>query len=257
MADTLNLIFKNSQPFQVVKNLDVSDSTALETFGQGVQDVFGLNEPGAITNDIITLDVVTSISYQYKATMTEYPIANGADITDHVRRVSDTFTITAIISDYPLIPGLLGSVVSSGVAISDRVADEEARSKRGFDSFINLINEPQPVILVTDLVPLDNLILLEFLPTSTLRTAGSLEFQLMFKKARFSEVETGVVEIDPKTPDGAGKTKETNKPPEPPKAEDATIPPVDVEKGSWLTDFVVDPLADLFNTTERVEPIPR
>ena len=52
---------------------------------------------------LVELDASLSESHSMNATVTEYPVEEGADIADHIRRQPDTITISGIVSDTPLV----------------------------------------------------------------------------------------------------------------------------------------------------------
>ena len=50
----------------------------------------------------VVLDAVLTEDHQYNSRVTNYPIENGRDITDHIINEPDTLQITGVVSDTPL-----------------------------------------------------------------------------------------------------------------------------------------------------------
>ncbi|GAF75343.1 unnamed protein product, partial [marine sediment metagenome] len=126
--------------------------------------------------------------------LTRYPIANGADIADHFDRMPDKFTISGVISDFPVIPGILGSFASITESIASKINKEEFRSTRAYNAMLNILNEPEIITLQTGMFVRDDILLTKFNVNRTLRTEGSLDVSLTFEQIRISDVETGSVE---------------------------------------------------------------
>lgn len=65
--------------------------------------------------DAIELDTTLTESYAGGATVTDHPVEEGSDITDHVRRNPETVDITGWVSNYPIV--FLRSISTPGAAV--------------------------------------------------------------------------------------------------------------------------------------------
>jgi len=61
-------------------------------------------DPLAVNPDKWRADVATKQKHSERYVVTKHPVEQGVDITDHVRRLSDTFSFSGLIVDSPFIP---------------------------------------------------------------------------------------------------------------------------------------------------------
>ena len=54
-------------------------------------------------NQVVTFDATMSESHESTTEITDHPVEDGADITDHLKRMPDEFSLTGIVTDDPLV----------------------------------------------------------------------------------------------------------------------------------------------------------
>lgn len=277
MADLLSIFFVDQKPV-TVSRIETKEEK-LDAAGfveQKARDVFGINKFPEISDKVISIDVTTTEVYKHELKLTQNSISSrlkdASDnqnstraFTDHATRVPDEFTITGIISDVPVVSGLLGSFATTAQDIQQKVKHEDNRSVAAYTQFKNLIDAPIPVVLQTGLTLIKDVMLVSFIPTRTARSEGSLEFQLKFQKVIFSDVVIGidegqapVSEVKPKNKPDEAKTKAPKKKPVkkpgPPDAIKDGVKPdsplISLQKGEVLKSFkdMGQQIIDFFST---------
>lgn len=151
-------------------------------------------EPGRIGS--LVLDAVLSDSHEFTNEITDYPIEDGSNINDHIKRVPVSITINGFITNSPiaflkeldmnLVNSIVeGSVTSLEVTTSNRVSNAFAKlldilGESGSASVS--VAKPKLVEIVTGLKVYQNMGMTKLSISRTPADGESLRFLATFKK---------------------------------------------------------------------------
>ena len=151
------------------------------------------------TTVALELDVSEREGYESTATITEHAVEQGVDISDHVRRNPDIFTLEGWITNTPIVvpatqmAGVTGAVRPTAVAVAGgkTIQASTLQWSSVFDRILtvdtllgDLIGSPQLVQLTTGLRVEDNLIVTRYKVDRDASTANALALVLEFKRVR-------------------------------------------------------------------------
>lgn len=100
----------------------------------------------------VELDASIEETHNASNEITQFPVEEGVDITDHVRKQADRVTIRGIVSDHPIygISGRSGAVAPT--AQTGRAAD-------AYEKMYTMLEEAQLVSVVTSLRQYQNMVI--------------------------------------------------------------------------------------------------
>jgi hypothetical protein len=126
--------------------------------------------------DELEVDATIKQDHTAEAEVTEHPVEQGADPSDHIRRRADTLSLDCVISSTPLGPNTNdGLAVAEGLA--PRVVDAYAYLRRAMD-------DGRLLTITTTLRVYQNMVLLSLRPSRDSKTGDALTFQAQFKQVR-------------------------------------------------------------------------
>jgi len=126
--------------------------------------------------DDITLDVATVVDHQFSVEVTDHPISEGENISDHVTPQPDGVTVTGIISRTPIDPQIISEQISN------------SRYQRAFDKLRGLKENPRLITLVTQRRQYIDMVLLDLNITDDVATGDSIQFTASFRHIRQVQV---------------------------------------------------------------------
>ena len=126
------------------------------------------------------LDIVVSESVTTSSTITENPVEQGADVSDHIITNAMSFTMTGMVSDTPV--SFLGGVIG-GVA-HDTLGLERPATK-AWDALLELQATKEPFTLVTGLKEYDNVFIESLSTVHDKDTSQILSFTATMKEVIF------------------------------------------------------------------------
>lgn len=147
----------------------------------------------------IDLDANLQETHDWSNDVTQNPVENGSDITDHVIENPDRITIRGFISDSPL-RGIVGNTVAIINALSGEQSGQ--RTKETFDLLEKLSKLKLPVIVTTKYKIYTDMIMTNVSIPRDRSTGEGLEFVAEFISIR--TVGTQTVDV----PDGISEKKE-------------------------------------------------
>lgn len=90
----------------------------------------------------ITIDAVLRENHSYKNEVTKFPVQKGADVTDHIRVMPETVTITGVMTETPrsLAPVIRENNYGTDIPAEDTFEKntDESRVLTSFEEFLNL-----------------------------------------------------------------------------------------------------------------------
>jgi len=187
----------------------------------------------------LVVEVITEENHEYKNDVTMYPVEAGFEITDHVHRNPEEYTMTGIISDTPLpqnignltefIKGMgenrtqvalekLLSIVGRTLPKQEKILGVEERGLTTTDTLITpeRTESPKIIDIVSGLRIYTNMICTSLSIPRNPTTGRSLRFSASFRK--IYTIESNIISIDktddldgkaPRVDNQAPKTKDT------------------------------------------------
>lgn len=175
----------------------------------------GTDPDGTLFKDFLVLDACTSQTHQFDSDISQHPVEDGADITDHIRPQVDQLSFEAIISDTPLSVnsqlrglatlagaklgqlaggtlGSLGGALAAG-ALGGIVNTDKNRVKSAFEFLIDLRDKRIPFTIVTGLRVYTDMVFTSLTFPRDPNTGGKLVFSAQCQKVRI--VQSQIVTI--------------------------------------------------------------
>lgn len=159
--------------------------------------------------DTITLDATISEAHEGEVDVTEHPVEQGADVTDHARPKPDNYMLTGLISDTPLSPG---QARRAGVA-EGTVKEIPGRSQLVYEQLRTLKDTGKLITVVTGLRTYENMLVTKLSAPRDNKTGDALMFTMGLRQIRIVQNKTTqvVVAIEPKAKKKAKLGKQTAK----------------------------------------------
>lgn len=139
----------------------------------------------------VELDCSETESHQRTAEVTEHPVEDGADISDHVKIIPGRLTITGIVSD--MQPVLIGR--------RDRTPN---RGNRAHELIKSFMHDRRVITVTTALQQWENMVVTGLTIPCNAGTGDSVQMTIDFQEVRFAKTSTLESSPEPK--------KETPKP---------------------------------------------
>lgn len=148
----------------------------------------------------IAFDSSPSMVVKRNSNVTSYAVENGSDISDHVQKKNNTFTMSGIISETPIqavqdllySPNLTGTRISQAITYLDKIYDSR-----------------QPIVLMTEYKIYDSVVLTGY--TYDAKAEYSAQFDLTFEQVRIITSGTAnVIATKTKSTTVKGKTTKTS-----------------------------------------------
>lgn len=134
---------------------------------------------------LLEIDATPRISHTFSAEVTEHPVEEGGNITDHVRQRNFVLSLDGVIVDYPLNNGReksTGATVKTYSAVGK--AGEKTRSVEASNLFQRLQKEGVLCKVTTSLKIYENMVLKEYTTNKTPDTKGAIRFTLTFQEIK-------------------------------------------------------------------------
>lgn len=134
------------------------------------------------------IDAATTERHEYPNEVTDIPVEDGADVSDHSRARPVNLTITGIVSDTPI-----GPVASQRTANS--LPSSDAR-----EHLVKIRDEQEPITVVTSLGTFDSMLITSLVFPRDSKNGDALRFQATFKQVIIVTNERSTVPVlDPKS----------------------------------------------------------
>ena len=127
------------------------------------------------------IDVFVSEQYTFANKMTNIPIDEGVNISDHVREEPDTVEIEAFIGNavFEVHTGQIPEDLSE-----IEIPDPKTRIRLAYHELLRLKRERQPIELVTGLDTFSDMVIVHFKIGRDAATGADLPFTMRFQRAR-------------------------------------------------------------------------
>lgn len=141
-----------------------------------------VSDTGAIT-EVITLDATLDVNITHNMTVTDFPVEDGASISDHVQPQPVSVAIRGLVSSTPL------RIISFDVIVGD------ARPRAAFEILTEIQENKELVRIVTDLRTYDNMALTSLNAPRRQDTKNALLFTALFREVKI--VSSQIVQLPP------------------------------------------------------------
>ena len=152
----------------------VSILQPLATLGSSIVDVNG--------NTVFSLDATTNESHDNTAEITDFPVEDGSNVTDHVRVKPFQLTVTGIVTNTPTDP--------ESVAVVESLAGEASQEtvvQQTYELMLRLLNERSILTVVTGLRTYPNMMLRSVRIVRTGPGVQAIRPQMEFKEIRTAD----------------------------------------------------------------------
>lgn len=122
----------------------------------------------------VQLDASLEETHTSQNAITQFPVEQGVDITDHVRQQPDRVSIRGIVTDHPL--GLGGGGLVSG------------RSLEAYQKALTMLQEAQLISVVTSLRQYQNMVIESLEVPRTAKQGQSVEMSLSLREIKTAQV---------------------------------------------------------------------
>lgn len=136
--------------------------------------------------DGFSIDIAREESFSRRAEMTKFQVEKGTDVSDHIRLLNDTITMSGVVTDTPI--GNMEIVRGEGTTPS-----QDAR-----DKLQAIYAAKQPITIVTTNGVEENMVLIDLSEKKDRETTGGYFFDATFERMRIVENRREIVK--PKIP---------------------------------------------------------
>lgn len=149
---------------------------------------------------LVQLDASVSETHTKTNELTDFPVDEGANITDHIRRVPEEIQITGMVSKTPLL--LLAGLRSSS-PIDGELDNPDDRVERAYSELQRIMNASELITVVTTLKTYENMAVTSIAATRDAQNGQTLNAVITCREVFVAATETRD-RPDPETPsDGA------------------------------------------------------
>jgi len=129
----------------------------------------------------IVVDASVRESHESEAKITDNPIEEGADVTDHVRIMPKRLTMDGVISDTPITLAVISNVSGLIGTITD-YTESRSLSQEAHDRLLALQETREPITIVTGLRVYENMLIERLTVPRDANTANAIHFMAVFRE---------------------------------------------------------------------------
>lgn len=162
----------------VVQGLQIAQSLTRRPF---LTTIFKVDAPDVA----ITFDATVSSTHSGDAEITDHPVEEGSDITDHIRRNPERLELNASVTDTPvkLLPALRAGPAVSGGSLNKR-------SKEAWDALVQLKDEGALVNVATKLRDYENMAITNLAVTQDKDTSNVINARISLRQIIIATTES-------------------------------------------------------------------
>lgn len=143
--------------------------------------------------DHITVDVTLRESHDRQAEVTEFPVEEGADITDHRRLKPIALSMNGVITDSPndVLDVLAGNTTGLVGSTAEKKSDDAYKK-------LNTLFESKTTLLITTRLKIyKNMVMTSFRIQHDPNTGNCLSFTAEMREIRFASTQFVAIPVDP------------------------------------------------------------
>jgi hypothetical protein len=152
---------------------------------------------------LLRFDASLSENHLRSATLTDFPVEAGADITDHIRVDPESLEINGVISNTPIV--YLASLQAESPIEGDLTSVED-RVEAAYKELQRMQDEGELVTVVTSLREYENMALTSLSVTRDVTNGNVLNAQLSLRQVLRAQLET----VEAPEPENAARGKGKN-----------------------------------------------
>lgn len=164
--------------------------------------IFGQKDKG-VTVGLVRMDASLEETHDKSVAVTEHPIEDGSNITDHIRTMPEQINITGMVSNTPIV-FLASTRAPSPIKGKNRSRD---RVKTAYEELRRIMNKGERVTVVTSLRKYENMVLQNLTVSRNVQLGNVLHADMTLREIQIAE--TSSVPL-PK-PEGKGNESEVNR----------------------------------------------
>jgi len=134
--------------------------------------------------DTLKLDATVREQHTGSNTVTDHPVEQGANISDHSRPDPDRLVLDCIVSNTPLSDGSTHTVESNGYNFTVTAAQDSTRAPNAYQKLQDLRLNGTLVSVVTTLRTYSSMLIESITIPVDAKTAGAIRFQVNLKQVR-------------------------------------------------------------------------
>lgn len=154
------------------------------------------------TGDIIEFDASVAETHTNTAEVTQHPVEEGADISDHIRKMPDELAVNVIVSNHP--PIILASERAQPIS---GFSDPASRAEDAHLFLRSVMNNDQTVDFSTTLRDYSNMAILSMGCDRDAATGNIANINMTMKEILVATTET----VTPPEPVAQGRKRKVNK----------------------------------------------
>ena len=149
----------------------------------------------------IVVDASIAETHVLENEITDHPVEQGANISDHSRPMPDSFTMECVVSNTPILPDAAGA----------RPENKPGRAKATYEALKKLRDEGTLIDVVTSLVTYKSMVVKSVSIPRDAKTSDCLKFSITLKQIRVvkNKLTALVKAAAPQTHKKAGTGKQT------------------------------------------------
>jgi hypothetical protein len=176
-------------------------------------DIALVYRPDGVTIDAVRLDASLSETHSHEAEITEHPVDDGVNVSDHIRQKPDVLTIEGIFTNTQLSrDGITRAVETGGVIFETSVFDEESSvagtvgyAEASYRKLVEAKEAGKLMSVVTGLRSYDSMAIQSISAPRNANIGDAVQFTIVLRHFRVVTSRTTKVEV--REPRAKGKTK--------------------------------------------------
>jgi hypothetical protein len=129
----------------------------------------------------IVVDASVRESHENEAQITDNPVEEGVDVTDHVRIMPKRLTMDGVISDTPITLSVISNI-SGAIGTVTEFIGGRSLSQEAYDRLLRLQANREPMTIVTGLRVYQNMLIESLTVPRDSRTANAIHFTAVFRE---------------------------------------------------------------------------
>lgn len=161
-------------------------------------------------SQFIQFDATVSESHTSTATVTDHPVEDGVDLTDHIRRSHDELRITGVVSDLPL-PAVEGQFDNPQPANTGGSASPGERATSAYQWLRETKDQGKLLLITTTLRDYKNMVITSIGVTRDSKSSRVVNAEIQLREVLIASTEQGPAPV-PAEPKKAPKKDSGRKP---------------------------------------------
>jgi hypothetical protein len=145
--------------------------------------------------DTLELDASISENHEMEAEVTEHPVESGSQVSDNVRRKPLRVTINGIVSNTPIVSGIVRAAQQIQGLYDGNSDTDAARAETAFTTLENIFNNQKLISIYTKLKQYDSMVIKSLTIPRDKSTGDALRFTAVCWEIRIVQAQTVQVSL--------------------------------------------------------------